>query len=297
MIQEEHKAEFNKLIDMYYAHNSEVMAEYNNPMESFNKVISSIQSSQPQQIFSKPVGEYQYTVMLGGIDKTVAEKKQYQNGMAALFEKLRTDGDMTIQWDEIKEKYLDYSTNGSANNAFRNYVSNQSQYLFNHMEKTWNQLLNKESFKDILAKSVIELTGQTQSDFHSRFIALNSKSKEEGGAVDFVENALTVYAQMYDEIKKGYADGTREVWIADKSAENEYRKATEAEEIAVLDKAMEFHAMVVDGYLNYGVQAGLDAQEAMERTRTMLENKEYVARLQREKEEGTERIYRSRWKQ
>ncbi len=31
---------FSQLIDMYYKHNNEVLSEYNNPIESFNKVIA-----------------------------------------------------------------------------------------------------------------------------------------------------------------------------------------------------------------------------------------------------------------
>lgn len=48
----------------------------------------------------------------------------------------------------------------------------------------------------------------------------------------FSGNLLKVYSDIYEEIKQGYADGTREVWTADNSAENGYRKVSEEEELA-----------------------------------------------------------------
>lgn len=45
------------------------------------------------------------------------------------------------------------------------------------------------------------------------------------------------YAESYDEIVRGYEDGTREVWVEDKNADGGVRKLTKEEDLAALDKA------------------------------------------------------------
>lgn len=43
---------------------------------------------------------------------------------------------------------------------------------------------------------------------------------------DKADDLLKAYAESYDEIRKGYADGTREAYIADSTSETGYRKLT-----------------------------------------------------------------------
>ena len=138
MLPEEQREEFNKLIDKYYAHNTEVISEYNNPMESFNRVVAGMRSF---QVADDPVDEYKYTVSLGKINKSEEAKRQYQNDMAELFAILEKSNGSAAIWEQIKEKFLDYSTDNSNDNGFRNYVFGQSQYLFDHMQKCWSNLL------------------------------------------------------------------------------------------------------------------------------------------------------------
>lgn len=58
---------------------------------------------------------------------------------------------------------------------------------------------------------------------------------------DKADSLLKAYAESYDEIQKGYADGTRETYIADSNSETGYRKLTKEEELAELDKAYKEH--------------------------------------------------------
>lgn len=58
---------------------------------------------------------------------------------------------------------------------------------------------------------------------------------KDGDEVD--KNLLQAYTEKYNEIKTGYADGTREVYVPDENGG--YRLATEEEEIAMLDKGFE----------------------------------------------------------
>jgi hypothetical protein len=66
---------------------------------------------------------------------------------------------------------------------------------------------------------------------------------------------LSAYAKIYDNLVKAYANGTREVWIADSSVVDDgnnenvrtdssghtYRKLTKEEDLAALDEAYEAH--------------------------------------------------------
>ena len=50
---------------------------------------------------------------------------------------------------------------------------------------------------------------------------------------------LNAYAEIYDEIVTGHRDGTREIFVEDKTSEKGYRKLSMDEEIEELDKAFQ----------------------------------------------------------
>ena len=109
-----------------------------------------------------------------------------------------------------------------------------------------------DQYRSILSKAQIDVAGAIETDFHHRYTKLNTETKNDDmKAEDFAKNALSVYADMYDEIKRGYADGTREKYIADGNAEFGYRRATEEEEIAALDAAFDFHASYTEAYMRF----------------------------------------------
>ena len=66
-----------------------------------------------------------------------------------------------------------------------------------------------------------------KGEYHHQYSSLSSQA----------DNLLKAYAESYDEIVRGYEDGTREVWVEDKSAEGGVRKLTKEEDLAALDKA------------------------------------------------------------
>ena len=66
-----------------------------------------------------------------------------------------------------------------------------------------------------------------KGEYHHQYSLLSSQA----------DNLLKAYAESYDEIVRGYEDGTREVWVEDKSAEGGVRKLTKEEDLAALDKA------------------------------------------------------------
>ncbi len=146
LLPEEQQEGFNQLIDMYYKHNNEVLSEYNNPMESFNKVIAGIHSNKDyyshflDEAAKKPVSEYKYTVMLGMTEKSEQEKETYRQDLQILFEKMKNSGNDTLIWEQIRECFQKYSTDDSNDDGFHNYVYGQAQYLFSHMKNCWNRL-------------------------------------------------------------------------------------------------------------------------------------------------------------
>lgn len=146
VLPEEQQERFNRLIDMYYEHNNEVLSEYTNPMDSFNKVIAGMHSNKSayshfmEEAAKEPVSEYKYTVMLGRTEKSEQEKEMYRQDLQRLFKKMKSSGDDAFIWEQIKECFQKYSTDGSDDLGFHNYVYEQAQYLFSHMKNCWGRL-------------------------------------------------------------------------------------------------------------------------------------------------------------
>ena len=68
---------------------------------------------------------------------------------------------------------------------------------------------------------------------HSR-IKMLIQEKSALNITDKANNYVKAYAELYDEIVKGYENGTREIYVAD---ENAPRKLTKDEELSNLDAA------------------------------------------------------------
>lgn len=72
---------------------------------------------------------------------------------------------------------------------------------------------------------------------------------------------LEAYASAYDEIVQGYADGTRNVYVEDETAESGYRKMTMEEEISGLDAAYQKY---VSGF-GTRIHQAVDASKAFDK--------------------------------
>ena len=66
---------------------------------------------------------------------------------------------------------------------------------------------------------------------------------------DKVSMLLEAYGKSYDEIVRGYENGTRERYIIDMDAEGHYRKATMEEELDLLQKELEGEADTLEKYI------------------------------------------------
>ena len=87
------------------------------------------------------------------------------------------------------------------------------------------------------------------NEFASRMPSIYGDKDDEGNFIrnfisvsDTANNMLKVYASLYDEIVKGYENGTRETYVEDENAEGGYRKLTMEEELDELDKAYKGYA-------------------------------------------------------
>ncbi len=108
-----------------------------------------------------------------------------------------------------------------------------------------------EKMKDIWSKSVIDLEGTYSMEMISAVRKAKSEEKNQTEDESIKDkyyktayNYLEYYANKYDEIVKGYEDGTREFWVADQNSELGYRKVTKEDEIAALDKVYERNAEI-----------------------------------------------------
>lgn len=61
---------------------------------------------------------------------------------------------------------------------------------------------------------------------------------------------LNAYKKSYDEIVKGYENGTRERYVIDRDTEKQYRKATMEEDLEDLRKAFEGFSDVLERYVH-----------------------------------------------
>lgn len=169
--------------------------------------------------------------------------------------------------------------------AYKVDISQEAQKYYHSYIQEYNNLDNEkvdriDEKRKLLSKSVIDAAGLLQSEFHSRFTKENTELKEKNGKdcsqTELSKNCFDVYANLYDEIKSGYTDGSREIWVVDASAEGGFRQVTEEEELNALDSAYDFYAQIVDAYGNSG-DISLKVDTAMKNLQLALKNQRYAS--------------------
>lgn len=112
------------------------------------------------------------------------------------------------------------------------------------------RITNSQSFEEVQAQRKRLLEEKLSPDMNykltlsARVNSLNEADKEAGGTnylsnEDKLDNIMEAYTSLYDEIVKGYENGTRVINVADENSENGYRTLTMQEELADLDSAYE----------------------------------------------------------
>lgn len=146
-VADDKKEEFNELIDLYHTHNTEIIGEYVNPTESFNKMVHAIHSGKyPDSPVldipsDKVVDEYKYTIMSGGISKTEEEKAAFQKEIASMFDAIGDNIPETFR-AQLKDTYVSYVTNDSEDESFRNYMWDKASFTVNRIQNYWHDMLN-----------------------------------------------------------------------------------------------------------------------------------------------------------
>lgn len=148
---------------------------------------------------------------------------------------------------------------------------------------------DREGYKALLSKAV--MIGQVQEEFWERYKKEPIQAKDEYYAYDLAGCCLKVYTQMYDEIKSGYADGSRERWIVDSASESGFRKLTEEEELAELDAAFDLHAQFEDAYVNRFMGTSAEILDARERLYAFIEKRQYIPQTYEQPVRKIERLH------
>lgn len=107
-----------------------------------------------------------------------------------------------------------------------------------HDSLTEKGISGKEYFEEFVRLSdELESRNDNELDYASLFLR-NEHGIELG--INHVENHVAnnfqAYVKTYDQIVKGYAEGTREIYVADENSETGFRKMTMEEELKGLEK-------------------------------------------------------------
>lgn len=144
----EKKEEFSRLIDMYHAHNMEVLKDYEHPFEGVQRGIAAVQSGMypDSNIFEEKIGmqvteEHKFTMILTKVRHSQTEKDQFLKDVAGIFDLLQkgTESADAI-WSRLKEIYADYATDHNEDEPLRNYVLDQAKGTFDRMRDYWSRL-------------------------------------------------------------------------------------------------------------------------------------------------------------
>ena len=147
------RKEFEGLVDDYYAHNTEVLGEYRNPMEQMDKAVSkfheSSENGQYNDLFAKAGSQNSdrvaYSKYMGSVTHTKEEKQQYGKELSGLFEQLkRNPSSQADIWSKIQNTMLNFATNGGGSESIRGQVLAGASDSFSRMEHCWSLLLNNQ---------------------------------------------------------------------------------------------------------------------------------------------------------
>lgn len=140
-----------------------------------------------------------------------------------------------------------------------------------------DSISESRSFDDVVKqkKDLMETNLSTDLNYSFSFKISESLSNEDRKAAGYstlsmqgrVMNIAETYASFYDEIVRGYENGTRKINVADSESETGYRTVTMDEELNALDEAYEKAAKTVEAL----AQQQPKIQKAFDEYRSKLE--------------------------
>lgn len=137
-VDESLKESFNDLIDNFYSHNSKLISEYKSPMESFNKVVNTMNNG---KVDSKNTKEYNLQIQAGGVTHDVKEKQDFSKVLSELFINLMTEQDNASIWGQIEKLYVNYNTAGTDSKELENYEKEKCQAIIDRLKDYWEELV------------------------------------------------------------------------------------------------------------------------------------------------------------
>lgn len=137
-VDESLKESFNDLIDNFYSHNSKLISEYKSPMESFNKVVNTMNNG---KVDSKNTKEYNLQIQAGGVTHDVKEKQDFSKVLSELFINLMTEQDNASIWGQIEKLYVNYNTTGTDSKELENYEKEKCQAIIDRLKDYWEELV------------------------------------------------------------------------------------------------------------------------------------------------------------
>ncbi len=139
----------------------------------------------------------------------------------------------------------------------------------------------KMTYEDIIKtrNSIKEASKSIQVDYDYQLAKEASAFKEQRSGTYSVSNRaedyVKAYGNLYDQIVKGYQDGTIERYVEDKNSETGYRKMTMEEELSKLDEAYQKASDLADIFAENAKKAApafKDMAEKMSKINSSIAN-------------------------
>jgi len=137
------RQQFHELAERYNQHNRDILPDYRNINESFAHNLHTLNRDyHGGAIHPKALPDTKHYLQLGGIRHTEEEKAGFHLNVGALFERFRLGGgtDATF-FQTLKDTYLDFATNNSADKGFKDYVARQSADIFGRVGAYWARVV------------------------------------------------------------------------------------------------------------------------------------------------------------
>ena len=132
------KESFNNLIDNFHSHNSKLIYDYKSPMESFNKVVNTINNG---KVDSKNTKKYNLQIQAGEVTHDLKEKQAFAKALSELFINLMTEQDNVSIWGQIEKLYVNYNTTGTDSKELENYEKEKCQAIIDRLKDYWEELV------------------------------------------------------------------------------------------------------------------------------------------------------------
>lgn len=201
------------------------------------------------------------------------------------FTKVKNNKQEVWNQDDEKGKPVQVTISEEGIDCLRNSILETEGY----QSQTYDKM---SKIKGIMSKFTMDLSGTYSQEMISA--DSNSKNQTDDGSIKdkiykSAYNYLEYYANKYDEIAKGYDDGTKELWVFDQNSELGFRKLTKEEDLDALDKAYERNAEIA---ATFAITVPV-AQKAIQDSLTQLAQVR-VVKLRKEdtiEEEPIENLY------